>query len=188
MSRPSQLDIFEVLLDRAEEDGGLATEIRQWIANHLVQLRILGPWESTINERTLEDARRPLGSNRGAPAMCVVSKAPDGSLVPWRGEYRGIATDSSIGSWFDLSDAARRHADRGARHHGWVCADRPLEQLCRRLRELGEWSGFVDDLETRTTPSKEYAHIYDVHGHDPIVRDCLRQLGFIPGAPQEQHA
>lgn len=182
MSAPTQADLFKVLLDRAEQDGGLAVEIRQWIADHLVPLKILSPWDERFSEtvETVGEGRLPLGANRDAPSVCVLWMAGDDGPVPWRGEYRGTARDGTSMDWWADPGQARRNADRGAREHGWVLADRPLEQLARRLLELGEHPPAVEDMLERTHPSKSFWGHYQTYGHDPKVRDCLTQLGFLP--------
>lgn len=179
MSAPTQADLLRVLVDRAEQDGGFSIEVRQWIADHLTQLKILGPWQTPAAGPAMSDVRLPLCSDRGAAAMCELEYAPE-RLPRWRGVFRGAATDATRAPRYEDATVAREHADRGAKAHGWVLADRPLERLARRLLQLGEHAPAVEDMLDRTHPRKSFAGHYETYGHDPVVRDCLTQLGFLP--------
>lgn len=184
MSAPTQADLLRVLVDRAEKDGGFAIEVRQWIADHLVQLKILGPWTFNAEDPAQSaDQRVPLGANRGAPALCrsfYVGNDLQELQEPWRGEYCGTATDGVSRVQYTTAARARQHADANAVAHGWVLADRPLERLARRLLQLGEYAPAVEDMLERTHPIKALAGHYETYGHDPVVRDCLTQLGYLP--------
>jgi hypothetical protein len=172
----SQAQIFQVLRDLAEQEGGWSQEVRELLARDLVTWRLASCWTSSDSEERERYHRIQVGDNGFRAVLSTIELDDRAGLVYqwywWAGEHRAVRADSMA--------KAKAAADTELRALGYVLLDLPLEQLAARLRELGEWPGFIEDMVGSSCPEASYPEVWNSHGHDTRVRQLLVMLGWAP--------
>lgn len=171
----SQADIFRVLRDLAEQEGGWSQEVRELLARDILGWQLASCWTSGDDSEVETYHRHLVGEDGGIFLATVMLDDRAGMVYQWywsAGERRQVPAESMR--------KAQAAADAEVRAQGLVLLTPPLEQLAARLLELKEWPGFVEHLLGESRPEDHYPEVWRSHGHDQRIQQLLNMLGYEP--------